>query len=172
MRWSIVVMEAPIACCPQLRSLAPHNITLATEDIPVVLFGDFFDSVVRTRGVQWKSDEITKKYLTQMLLAINWRYWQAGKYSRMRMKVKGQLMQAHFFEIHQVFARKGRTLFQQYIWTFTHTHTHRKICSLKCWIIIHEVFWTLHWTSGSPQAIELVPKSENGCVRLAIMYNL
>ena len=30
--------------------------------------------VVRTRGVQLKSDESTKHYFTQMLLAINWRY--------------------------------------------------------------------------------------------------
>ena len=29
--------------------------------------------------LQWKSDESTKHYLTQMLLAINWHYWQAGK---------------------------------------------------------------------------------------------
>ena len=29
--------------------------------------------------VQWKSDKSTKHYLTQMLLVINWRYWQAGK---------------------------------------------------------------------------------------------
>ena len=28
---------------------------------------------------QWKSDEWTKHYLTQMLIAINWRYRQAGK---------------------------------------------------------------------------------------------
>ena len=29
--------------------------------------------------LKWKSDESTKHYLTQMLLAINWRYWQAEK---------------------------------------------------------------------------------------------
>ena len=29
--------------------------------------------------LQWKSDETTKHYLTQMLLGINWHYWQAGK---------------------------------------------------------------------------------------------
>ena len=35
----------------------------------------------RTRHLplQWKSDESTKHYLTQMLIAINWRYWQARK---------------------------------------------------------------------------------------------
>ena len=37
MRWSLIVVEARIACWPQLRSLAPHSITQATEDIPVVL---------------------------------------------------------------------------------------------------------------------------------------
>ena len=57
-------------------------------------------------SLQWKSDESTKHYLAQMLLAVNWRYWQAGKSSRMRMKVQGRLMQAHFIEIHQVFAKK------------------------------------------------------------------
>ena len=38
MCWSILVMEAPIACWTQLRSLAPHSIMYATEDIPIVLF--------------------------------------------------------------------------------------------------------------------------------------
>ena len=56
--------------------------------------------------LQWKSDESTKHYLTQMLLNINWRYWQAGKISRMHMKVQGRLMQARFIKLHQVFARK------------------------------------------------------------------
>ena len=28
---------------------------------------------------KWKSNENTKQYLTQMLFAINWRYWQTGK---------------------------------------------------------------------------------------------
>ena len=35
------MMDAPVACRPELRSLAPHSITYATEDIPIVLFGDF-----------------------------------------------------------------------------------------------------------------------------------
>jgi len=50
-------------------------------------------------------------YLTQMLLAINWLYWQAGRNSRMRMKVEGRLIQVRFLEIHQVFAEKSRMLF-------------------------------------------------------------
>ena len=29
--------------------------------------------------LQWKADENTKHHVIQMLLAINWRYWQAGK---------------------------------------------------------------------------------------------
>ena len=45
---------------------------------------------------------------TQMLLAINWHYWQAGKNSRICMKVQGYLMQVHFTEIHQVFGKKKR----------------------------------------------------------------
>ena len=32
-----------------------------------------FDPVVRISGVQWKSNESTKHYRTQMLVAINWR---------------------------------------------------------------------------------------------------
>ena len=32
-------------------------------------------------SLQWKSDEFTKHYLTQKLLAINWWYWQAGKFT-------------------------------------------------------------------------------------------
>ena len=49
-----------------------------------------------------KIRESTTHYLTQTLLTINWRNWQAGKNSRMRMKVNGHLMQARFTEIHQV----------------------------------------------------------------------
>ena len=57
---------------------------------------------------QWKSDESTKHYLIQMLLAINWRYWQAEKYSRMLKKVQGRLIQVHFVETHKDF-RKNRS---------------------------------------------------------------
>ena len=41
-----------------------------------------------------------------MLLAINWRYWQAVKNYRMRMKVQGRLTEARFIVIYQVFAKK------------------------------------------------------------------
>ena len=68
-----------------------------------------FDSVVRTRGVQWKFNESTKHYLTQMLLVINWSSWQAGKNSRKRMKAQGRLMQVRFIEIHLVLATKKKT---------------------------------------------------------------
>ena len=57
-------------------------------------------------SLRWKYDERTKHYLTQMLLAINWRYWQEGKHSRKHMKVQGGFMQVHFIEIHQVFVKK------------------------------------------------------------------
>ena len=53
----------------------------------------------------------TKHYLAQMLLAINWRYWQAGKNSRKRMRVQGCLMQARFIEIHQVLEKKRSVAF-------------------------------------------------------------
>ena len=33
--------------------------------------------VVPSFSLQWKSVESTKHHLTQMLLSINWRYWQA-----------------------------------------------------------------------------------------------
>ena len=35
--------------------------------------------IFQTDLVQCKCDENTKHYLTQMLIAINWRYWEAGK---------------------------------------------------------------------------------------------
>ena len=41
-----------------------------------------------------------------MLLVINWCYWEAGKNSRMHMKIQGRLMQACCIEIHQVFSKK------------------------------------------------------------------
>ena len=44
-----------------------------------------------------------------MLLAINVRYGQTGKNSRMRMKVQGRLMQARFIEIYQEIAKKSDT---------------------------------------------------------------
>ena len=50
--------------------------------------------------------KIRQQNLAQMLLAINWHYWQAGKNSCMCMKVQGPLLQACFIEIHQVFAKK------------------------------------------------------------------
>ena len=40
-----------------------------------------------------------------MLLAINSRYWQAGKIARMHMTVQGRLMEARVFEIQQIFAK-------------------------------------------------------------------
>ena len=58
--------------------------------------------------LRWKFDESAKHYLTQMLLAINWRYWQKGRISRMRMKVQGRFMQARFIELHQVFPEKKK----------------------------------------------------------------
>ena len=39
------------------------------------------NQIVPSFSLQWKSDESTKHYLTQMLLTINWHYWQAGKKS-------------------------------------------------------------------------------------------
>ena len=62
-------------------------------------------TVAPSFSLQWKSNESTKHYRNQMLLAINLRYWQEGNNSRKRMKVRGRLMQARFIEIHQVFAK-------------------------------------------------------------------
>ena len=67
--------------------------------------------VVPSFSLQWKSDESTEHYLTQMLLAINWRYWQAGKNSHMLMRVQGRLMQARFIKTHQVFAKEKSLIF-------------------------------------------------------------
>jgi hypothetical protein len=64
--------------------------------------------VVPSFSLQWKSDESTKHYITQMLHTINWRYWQVGKNSRMCMMVEGHLMLERFIEIHQVFEKKER----------------------------------------------------------------
>ena len=61
------------------------------------------NKIVPSFSLQWKSDESTKHYLTQMLLAINWRYSQAGKNHARVWNVQGRLMQARFIEIQQVF---------------------------------------------------------------------
>ena len=60
-------------------------------------------------SLRWKSDESTKHYLTQMLLAVNWRNWQEEKDPRMRMRVQGRLMQARFIEIRKDFAKNERS---------------------------------------------------------------
>ena len=70
-----------------------------------------FDPMVRTHGVQWKSDKNIKHYLTQMLLVLNWCYWQVEKNLHMHMKVQGHLMQVNFIELHQVFAKKKSDTF-------------------------------------------------------------
>ena len=69
---------------------------------------DGYDPQTKTLSfsLQWKSDASTKDYLTQILLANNGRYWQAGKNSCMHMKVQGHLMQLRFIEIHQDFTKK------------------------------------------------------------------
>ena len=66
------------------------------------------NKIVPSLSLQWKSDESTKHYTTQMLLAINWYYWQAWRNSHMRMRVQGRLMQVHLIEIHLVFAKKNK----------------------------------------------------------------
>ena len=62
--------------------------------------------VIVSFSLQCKFDDSTKHYNTQMLLAMNWRYWQAEKNLRMHIDVQGRLMQARFIEIHQVFAKR------------------------------------------------------------------
>ena len=57
-------------------------------------------------SLKWKSNKSTKHYLTEILVAINWCYWQAGKNSHMHMKIQDRLIQARFIEIHQVFGKK------------------------------------------------------------------
>ena len=66
--------------------------------------------VVPLFSLQWKSDESTKHYFTQILLAINWRYWQSGKISRMSMKVQFCLVQVRLIEIHQIGYFSNRVL--------------------------------------------------------------
>jgi len=58
-------------------------------------------------SLQWKSDKSTKHYLTQILLGINWRYWQVGKFlHHTHVKFQGHLMQVCFIEIHQILEKK------------------------------------------------------------------
>ena len=38
--------------------------------------------------------------------SFKWRYWQAGKNSRMRVKVRDHIIQACFIAIHQVFGKR------------------------------------------------------------------
>ena len=83
------------------------------------------------RHLEWKSDESTKHYLTKMLLAINWRYWQGVKNLRIRIKDQGRLMQMRFIEIHQTFENKKFGYFSNII-VFT---------AAKTLILITMVHW-------------------------------
>ena len=47
------------------------------------------NQIIPSFSLQWKPNESTKHYLTQMLLAINWCYWQVRKNSCMRMNIQG-----------------------------------------------------------------------------------
>ena len=38
MSWCVVMMQLPCSRCPQVQSLAPHNITKTTKDFQVVFF--------------------------------------------------------------------------------------------------------------------------------------
>ena len=53
---------------PRLYSLVTSPVCTGTTRKPSI-------------SLQWKPDESTKHYLTQMLPAINWLYWQAGKFT-------------------------------------------------------------------------------------------
>ena len=74
--------------------------TIITGDESSVYGYDTETKSVPSFSLQLKSDESTKHYLIQMLLVINWRYWQARKHSRMLTKVQRRLMKARFIEIH------------------------------------------------------------------------
>ena len=78
------------------------------------------ESDFRQESTLWKSDQSTKHNLTQMLLAINWHYWQAGKNSHKRMKVQGRLMQVRFIEIHQVSAKTNK------VWHFSNSELYNR----------------------------------------------
>ena len=93
-----LLTTTPVSCTAQ------HHI--GSGGHPCSILWRFFDPMVHTSDVQWKSNENIKHYLTQMLLAINWRYWRTWKNSSMRMEVQGCLMQACLIEIHQVFAKR------------------------------------------------------------------
>ena len=91
-----LMTTTPISCAAQ------HHIGEGRH--PSTTHWWLFDPVVCTRGVQWKSDESTKHYLTQILLAINWRYSQARKKILVfiwRFKVASCIS-----ETHQVFSKK------------------------------------------------------------------
>ena len=60
------------------------------------------NQIVLSFSLQWKPDDSSKHYLTQLMLLTG------GKNSRMRMKVKRRLKQVRFIEIHQVFGKKKK----------------------------------------------------------------
>ena len=78
---------------------------LISGDNGIKVWIKFAAPVVPSFYLKWKSDESTKQYLTQMLLAINWRYWQTGKIHECVWRLNVTSCE-RFIEIHQVFAKK------------------------------------------------------------------
>ena len=77
---------------------------LISGEVAKIVWIKWAAPVVQSFSLEYKSVKSTKHYLTQMMLAINWCYWQARQSSNTRMcvKVQGHLMRVYLFEIHQV----------------------------------------------------------------------
>ena len=68
------------------------------------------NQIVPSSTLLWKSDKTTKHYLTQMLLAINWRYWEACKNARIHLKVQDHFLLARSIKIHPIFGKKKKNV--------------------------------------------------------------
>ena len=86
------------------------------QEVGVTVFGVQHVLAVRIRlgnqivpliSLQWKSEERTKHYLKCCLPSTEANDRRETN-SRMRMKIQGHLMEACFFKIHQIFAKKKK----------------------------------------------------------------
>ena len=76
---------------------------------------------------------------------INWRYWQTGKNSHMRIKAQGRLVEARFIKIHQVFAKRKKVGYFSNRVVFDNLHSPWRRTSIPL---------SLHWTGISISSVQ------------------
>ena len=116
----------------RVRSLANHwNLVFRQKKVWIKCAAP----VIPSFSLQWKSDEGTKHYFTQILLVVNWRYWQKGKNSRMCMRLKVASCKRASLKSTR-FSQKNRVGYFSNIVVSTNVHQGRCLPT-HCWFQFH-----------------------------------